>query len=172
MPDSGAASKKAAMAWGDADEWGLHGSAHPTRTGLSGGEGPHPATASGAGRPSKVLRRVVADLLPWMAQLASPPVRVLLWSLINAESPPDVTCSDGPLRNSIKQHQAVDAPDFAAALEDSENEPLLRRHCVANPIGFEVLDDGVHYHGPATSHCRVGHAVPIVEYVIQQVHSR
>ncbi len=81
-----------------------------------------------------------------MAQLASPPVRVLLWSLINAESPPEVTCSDGPRRNSIEQRRAVDAPDFAAALEDSESEPLLRRHCVANPMGFEVLDDGVHYH--------------------------
>jgi hypothetical protein len=91
---------------------------------------------------------------------------------MNAESPPGVAFSGGSLRNSLEQRQAVNVPDFAAALEDGENEPLLRRHCVTNPLVFEVLDDRVHYHRLATSHCRVGHAVPIVEYVIQQVDGR
>ena len=75
VPDSGAASKRAAMAWGDADEWGRHGSAHPTRTGLSGGEGPHPVTASDAGRPSQVLRRLATlDGTACESSCPSPPV--------------------------------------------------------------------------------------------------
>jgi hypothetical protein len=71
VPDSGAAGRGAAVEWGDGVEWGLHGSAHPTRMGPAGGE------HAPCRRWMLAVRvRCYADLLAWMVQLASPAVEL------------------------------------------------------------------------------------------------